>query len=305
MKQMKRRKRVKKDRVSIILAFLFLIGLSVVLYPIVSNYWNSRTQSRAVASYSDTVAQMDETDYEAMLAEARDFNKKLQEMSFPFLGYEELGTYEDILDVSGTGIMGYVTIPDLGVELPIYHGTDEGVLQVAAGHLEGSSFPIGGIGTHAVISAHRGLPSAKLFTDLDEMKEGDIFTITVLNQTITYEVDQIRIVLPDEVDDLRIDPEKDYCTLMTCTPYGINTHRLFVRGIRTDNLESSDQPYVPADATRVSSTMVSILLAIPMVLILLIILLIDQLRVRRKAEKKKLLDALQIEEPVKDEGIDE
>ncbi|XCP85584.1 class C sortase [Roseburia hominis] len=298
---MKRMKRMKKDRGSTILVFIFFIGLSVVLYPFISDYWNSRTQSRAIATYSDTVAQMDETDYEALLEEANEYNRELLDLSFPFVEYESLGKYEKILDISGTGIMGYVTIPILGVELPIYHGTDEGVLQVAAGHLSGSSFPVGGVGTHAVISAHRGLPSAKLFSDLDEMMEGDIFTITVLNQTIAYEVDQIRIVLPEEVEELQIDADKDYCTLMTCTPYGINSHRLLVRGIRTD-APGLTTAYVPADATQINSTVVSIALAIPMVFILLIILLIDQRRVDKKSKKKPAAE--EAVERIKTEGIE-
>ncbi|XCP84634.1 class C sortase [Roseburia hominis] len=278
-------KRMKRDRGSTILVFVFFIGLSVVLYPFISDYWNSRNQSRAIATYSDTVAQMDEADYEAMLEEAHAYNKELLGLSFPFVEYESLGKYEDILDISGTGIMGYVTIPVLGVELPIYHGTDERALQVAAVHLAGSGFPVGGIGTHAVISAHRGLPSAKLFSDLDEMMEGDIFNITVLNQMITYEVDQIRIVLPEEVEELKIDADKDYCTLMTCTPYGINSHRLLIRGIRTD-AAGITTAYVPADATQINPTAVSIVLAIPMVFILLIILLIDQRRCEKKTKEK-------------------
>ncbi len=294
-------KRMKKDRMSTILVFIFFIGLSVTLYPFISDYWNSRTQSRAIASYSDTVSQMDETDYETMLEEANEYNKKLRKLSFPFVDYKSLGNYEDILDINGTGIIGYVNIPILGVELPIYHGTDEGVLQVAAGHLAGSSFPIGGKGTHAVISAHRGLPSAKLFTDLDELIKGDIFTITVLNQTITYEVDQIRIVLPQEVDELQIDANKDYCTLMTCTPYGVNSHRMLVRGVRIENLKTTSTAYVPADATQVNQTIVSIVLAIPMVFILLLILLIDQRRVRKKQEKSA---AEEVVKRIKDEGIE-
>ncbi len=294
-------KRMKKDRMSTILVFIFFIGLSVTLYPFISDYWNSRTQSRAIAAYSDTVSQMDEADYKVMIEEAEQYNKKLRKLSFPFVDYENLGTYEDILNINETGIMGYVNIPILGVELPIYHGTDEGILQIAAGHLAGSSFPVGGTSTHAVISAHRGLPSAKLFTDLDELIKGDIFTITVLNQTITYEVNQIRIVLPQEVDELQIVKGKDYCTLMTCTPYGVNSHRLLVRGIRTENVKTSSTAYVPADATQINPTLVSIILAIPLVFILLIILLVDQ---RRDHKKKRKSVADEVVEKIKREGIE-
>nr|MCR4752721.1 class C sortase [Eubacterium sp.] len=190
--------------------------------------------------------------------------------------------YRSILDVTGTGIMGYVEIPSIGVHLPIYHGMDESVLQVAIGHLEGSSFPVGGTGTHAVITGHRGLPSAKLFTDIDQLKEGDKFLLQILDRTMTYEVDQIRIVLPEELQDLEIDPEKDYCTLVTCTPYGINTHRLLVRGIRVENDE--EEINVVADALQLEPVIVAPIVAAPILLLLFIILL--ALTSQKKKEKQ-------------------
>lgn len=270
---------MKKDRTNLILVLIFIIGLSVMLYPTVSDYWNSRTQSRAVATYSETVASMSEQDYDEMFAEAEAYNRKLAQVNMPFVNYDQVEDYEDILDISGTGIMGYVTIEKIRVELPIYHGTEDSILQVAAGHLRGSSFPVGGKGTHSVISAHRGLPSAKLFTELDEIEEGDTFTVTVLNRRMTYQVDQIRIVEPQEIEDLEIDPEEDYCTLMTCTPYGINSHRLLVRGVRTAGNAAGD--YVPADAYQVNSTVVAIVIAIILLIILLPVTALIRRRFRR------------------------
>lgn len=272
---------MKKDRTNLILVLIFIIGLSVMLYPTVSDYWNSRTQSRAVATYSETVASMSEEDYDEWFAEAEAYNRELAQVSMPFVNYDQVEGYEDILDISGTGIMGYVTIEKIRVELPIYHGTEDSILQIAAGHLRGSSFPVGGKGTHSVISAHRGLPSAKLFTELDEIEEGDTFTITVLNRRMTYQVDQIRIVEPQEIEELEIDPEEDYCTLMTCTPYGINSHRLLVRGVRTEADDTGN--YVPADAYQVNSTVVAIVIA----LILLIILLPVTALIRRGLRRRR------------------
>ncbi len=261
---------MKKDRTNLILVLIFIIGLSVMLYPTVSDYWNSRTQSRAVATYNETVESMSEEDYEEMFQEAEAYNEALSQVDMPFVNYDQVEGYEDILDISGTGIMGYVTIEKIRVELPIYHGTEDSVLQIAAGHLQGSSLPIGGIGTHSVISAHRGLPSARLFTELDELEVGDTFTITVLDRQMTYQVDQIRIVEPQEIEELQIDPEEDYCTLMTCTPYGINSHRLLVRGVRIEG--EAPAAYVPAEADQVNATIVAIVIAIILLAILLPVL---------------------------------
>ena len=219
---------MKKNRSTIILILIFLVGLSVMLYPTVSDYVNQRHQSRALASYDETVNEMSDADYTAYFEAADAYNQRLAATPNSFFTPEQVSGYDETLDVSGTGIMGYITIPRIGVELPVYHGTSDGVLQVAAGHLEGSSLPVGGAGTHAVISAHRGLPSAKLFTNLDELEAGDTFTITVLDRVLTYEVDRISIVLPTETDLLQPVEGQDYVTLMTCTPYGINTHRLLV-----------------------------------------------------------------------------
>ena len=263
---------MKKNLSTIILVLVFFVGLSVLLYPSVSNFVNERTQTRAVASYDKSVAEMGETDYTAYFEAADEYNKALEEKPSAFYEPEEIPDYDTILDVTGTGIMGYVSIGKIGVKLPIYHGTAEGVLQEAAGHLQGTSFPVGGESTHAVLSAHRGLPSAKLFTDLDKIEVGDTFTINILDRVLTYEVDDISIVLPDEVDKLQIEPGQDYVTLMTCTPYGINTHRLLVRGHRVDTVETK-VIHVTAEAFRVEPIMVAPVLAAPLLLILLIWLL--------------------------------
>ena len=278
---------MKKNRSNIILILIFLVGLSVMLYPTVSDYINQKNQSRAVASYSEEVENLSDVDYQAYFDAADDYNRRLAETPDAFYRPEEVSGYTDTLDVSGTGIMGYITISKIGVELPIYHGTSDGVLQVAAGHLEGSSLPVGGAGTHAVISAHRGLPSAKLFTNLDELEVGDTFTITVLDRVLTYEVDQISIVLPTETDLLQPVEGKDYVTLMTCTPSGINTHRLLVRGKRIENAENQKHIRVTADALRIEPIIVAPALAVPMLLVMLVVMLaVPHLRKRKNQREE-------------------
>ncbi len=254
---------------TIIFTIILLVGLSVMLYPIISNWWNSKVQSRAVANYNDAIVKMDNSDIEEYLAEANEYNSRLAQLNTPLLDYDQLAGYNNILDISGTGIIGYITIPVIKVEIPIYHGTSDSVLNIAAGHLEGSSFPIGGSTTHAVISAHRGLPSAKLFSDLDQLVEGDTFTITVLNDIYTYEIDKISIVLPHEVDNLAITPNEDYVTLMTCTPYGVNSHRLLLRAHRIETLYQHTVR-VNADAMQVDPLLVVPLIAAPLIIMLFI-----------------------------------
>ena len=273
---------MKKNRSTIILILIFLVGLSVMLYPTVSDYVNQRHQSRALASYDETVNEMSDADYTAYFEAADAYNQRLAATPNSFFTPEQVSGYDETLDVSGTGIMGYITIPRIGVELPVYHGTSDGVLQVAAGHLEGSSLPVGGAGTHAVISAHRGLPSAKLFTNLDQLEVGDTFTITVLDRVLTYEVDRISIVLPTETDLLQPVEGQDYVTLMTCTPYGINTHRLLVRGHRVTAPENLKRIRVAADATRIEPILIAPLLAVPLLLLLLIGLLVSGRKRKQK-----------------------
>jgi sortase A len=278
---------MRKNLSTIILILIFLVGLSVMLYPSVSDAVNRKHQSRAVAGYAEEVEQLSDADYQTYFDAADAYNRQLNTTPNAFYKPDLVSGYAQTLDISGTGIMGYITIPKISVELPIYHGTDEGVLQVAAGHLEGSSLPVGGAGTHAVISAHRGLPSAKLFTNLDELEVGDRFTITVLNRVLTYEVDQISIVLPTEVDQLLPTEGMDYVTLMTCTPYGINTHRLLVRGKRVETTESQKHIRVAADAFRIEPIIVAPILAIPMLLAALVgVLVAPHLRKRSKRRRK-------------------
>ena len=278
---------MRKNLSTIILILIFLVGLSVMLYPSVSDAVNRKHQSRAVAGYAEEVEQLSDADYQTYFDAADAYNRQLNTTPNAFYKPDLVSGYAQTLDISGTGIMGYITIPKISVELPIYHGTDESVLQVAAGHLEGSSLPVGGAGTHAVISAHRGLPSAKLFTNLDELEVGDRFTITVLNRVLTYEVDQISIVLPTEIDQLLPTEGMDYVTLMTCTPYGINTHRLLVRGKRVETTESQKHIRVAADAFRIEPTIVAPILAIPMLLAALVgVLVAPHLRKRSKRRRK-------------------
>lgn len=278
---------MRKNFSTIILILIFLVGLSVMLYPSVSDAVNRKHQSRAVASYAEEVEQLSDADYQTYFDAADAYNRQLNTTPNAFYKPDLVSGYAQTLDISGTGIMGYITIPKISVELPIYHGTDEGVLQVAAGHLEGSSLPVGGAGTHAVVSAHRGLPSAKLFTNLDELEVGDRFTITVLNRVLTYEVDQISIVLPTEIDQLLPTEGMDYVTLMTCTPYGINTHRLLVRGKRVETTESQKHIRVAADAFRIEPIIVAPILAIPMLLAALVgVLVAPHLRKRSKRRRK-------------------
>lgn len=266
---------MKKNKSTIILILVFFVGLSVMLYPTLSDYVNQRNQSRAVASYAQDVDTMTDADYSAYFDAADAFNAQVAANENALYRPDQLTGYNDTLDITGTGIMGYITISKIGVELPIYHGTSDSILQIAAGHLEGSSLPVGGTSTHAVISAHRGLPSAKLFTNLDQLEVGDTFTITVLDRVLTYEVDKISIVLPTETDELKIAEGKDYVTLMTCTPYGINTHRLLVRGRRIETPNQYKRIRVTAEALKIEPIIVAPIMALPMLLILLIGMLLS------------------------------
>ena len=270
---------MKKRFPTVILIVVFCIGLSLLLYPTISDYWNSFHQTRAIATYTETVATMDDDEYQEIRENADAYNERLAQQGNSWvLSEEQKREYESQLDVGQTGIMCYVEVPKIDCRLPVYHGTDEGVLQIALGHIEGSSLPVGGESTHCVISGHRGLPSAKLFSDLDDLEEGDIFLLHTLDETLTYEVDQIRIVLPDELGDLVIQEGEDLCTLVTCTPYGVNTHRLLVRGHRIDNL-GNPADRVIADAVQIDKMIVASFIAVPVLVMLLILLLV---RTRRK-----------------------
>lgn len=265
--------------VNIVLILTLLAGLSLLLYPSFSDYWNSLHQTRAIAAYAEEVANLDDAQYEEVWAAAKAYNAALNGRENAYLLTDaQKQTYETILDVSGLGVMGYIEIPEINCSLPVYHGTDAAVLQVAVGHLEWSSLPVGGEGTHCVLSGHRGLPSAKLFTNLDQLREGDIFLLRVLDEVLTYEVDQILIVEPQDTEALQIVEGEDYCTLVTCTPYGINSHRLLVRGHRIENVEESKSIRVTADAMQIEPLLVAPFAALPLLLVLLIILLIPKKR---------------------------
>ncbi len=262
----------KKSKVGILLVLMLFIGICVLIYPTVSQYWNTKTQSRAVENYKDVLASLKKEDYTAFFEDAHQYNRDLNALGFPLLDYDELDNYEEILNVSGNGVMGFITIEKIGVELPIYHSVRSEILNIAVGHLEGTSLPVGGESTHCVLSAHRGLPHAKLFTDLDKMELGDTFTITVLDQTVTYQVDQIKVVKPDVLEDIYVVDGQDSCTLLTCTPYGINSHRLLVRGTRVENAKPVLQ--VTSNAYMIDSLVATPIVAAPILLILLIYLMV-------------------------------
>jgi len=273
---------MKRHGTTIILLLVLVIGLSLVLYPTFSDWWNSMHQSRAVTTYVEQVANIDKEQYDRIWNAAWEYNASLADRLNSFvLDETQEAEYNELLDIGGTGIMGYIEVPAIGVTLPVYHGTDEAVLQVAVGHLEWTSLPVGGESSHCVVSGHRGLPSARLFTDLDKLVVGDVFMFRVLDEILTYEVDQILIVEPHQTEDLMIERGKDLCTLVTCTPYGINTHRLLVRGHRVETQEEAQTIRVTADATQIEPIIVAPLVALPILLILLIGLLIPKRNRRR------------------------
>ncbi len=290
MKDKKTAQKKKSGSAStIILVAIFFVGLSVLLYPTISDFWNEKRQSQAIMNYDDLIVDLAPEDYSEHFNKAYSYNEKIRNMSYPFMNHKNIADeYYNTLDVNGNGMMGYITIEKIKVQLPIYHGTSDAVLNTAVGHVEGSSIPVGGKNTHAVLSAHRGLPSAKLFTNLDKLENGDIFTIRILDRTITYQVDQILIVLPHETDDLNIVSGEDYCTLVTCTPYGINTHRMLVRGTRIENIEPDRVVNVITEAYQVDPLIVTPAVAAPMLGLLLIILLVKNGKSKKskKAHKK-------------------
>lgn len=271
---------MKKDKTTILMILFFFMGLSILLYPTVSNFYNSRVQSKAIVDYEAILKDYDEDKYEEIFLEAESYNYQLNKLEEPLKTHNVLKKYKEVLDINGTGMMGYISIERIDVNLPIYHGTSNKVLSKGVGHIEGTSLPIGGIGTHSVLSAHRGLPSSKLFTDLDEVEVGDIFTITVLNKQLTYEIDKIVIVDPDEVENLEIEEDKDYVTLVTCTPYGINTHRLLVRGRRIE--DTGKKLYVTTEAYKISNLIVAPMVAIPIILLLLLIIIFKPIKGKKK-----------------------
>lgn len=288
---------VKERAITLILFGVLFLGIGLMAYPTFADYWNSFHQTRAVASYAEKVADMNAEDYEKILASAREYNQRLAEQGIQWvISDEQREEYIRQLDISGTGVMGYIKIPKIDVMLPVYHGTDEAVLQISIGHLEQSSLPVGGETSHCMMSGHRGLPSARLFTDLDKLKEGDTFTMTILNETLTYEVDHIWIVEPSDLSHLVLEDGKDYCTLITCTPYGINSHRLLVRAHRIENVNGDAM--VVADAIQIRPVYIAPFLAIPILILLLIYVLISTGMKKRNARNLK-------EDYLKENGLTE
>lgn len=284
----KKVKKKKSDLTStILLVAIFLIGLCVLLYPTVSDYLNEKRQSRAIMNYDDLIVDLTPDDFSNYFTHADEYNRKLKLISFPFLGYSELNEeYNSTLDVNGDGMMGYITIEKIKIQLPIYHGTNDRVLNSAVGHMEGSNLPVGGESTHSVLSAHRGLPSAKLFTNLDKLVIGDTFTITILDRVLTYQVDQVLVVLPNNINDLNVVNGKDYCTLVTCSPYGINTHRMLVRGKRIENIEKPKKVNIVTEAYLINPLIVTPVVAIPIFSGFLVFLMIESAKEKKKNKAK-------------------
>lgn len=267
---------MKKRKTTIIMTLFFFIGLLTLLYPTLSNYYNEKMQVKTIYNYENILNETDKIDFDKLKSDAQEYNEKLASLKEPLLTYDTLTNYKELLNVNNDGMIGYITIDKIKVELPIYHGTSNEVLNSSVGHLEGSSLPIGGLGTHSVLSAHRGLPSSKLFTDLDKLDIGDTFKITVLDETLTYEIDKITIVKPSDRSELKINSDEDYITLLTCTPYGINTHRLLVRGKRIEG--PIKKTYITTEAFKINKLIVIPLVSLPIILLLMIILLIKPVK---------------------------
>ncbi len=268
---------MKKHLVTIMLFLVLLAGLSLVLYPSFSDWWNSMHMSRVITDYVNLIDDLEEDEYAGLIEAAQEYNRSLTERENGYLlSPEQKIQYEQLLNIAGNGVMGYIEIPSIGVNLPIYHGTGDDVLQIAIGHLDWSSLPVGGENTHSVVSGHRGLPSAKLFTHLDKVREGDIFVLRILDEMLTYEVDQILIVEPREVESLMISEGEDLCTMFTCTPYGINTHRLLVRGHRVANEEEAEVRHVISEAIIIEPAVVAPIVAMPMLFALFIWIMIPK-----------------------------
>ena len=278
---------MRKHKTVIFLTLGFLVGICILLYPAFSDFWNSKTQSRAITDYESILDNFDEDDYNAIFERAHAYNKALYETNYPLMDYKNVPGYYDTLRITDNDMIGYLKIDRIGVELPIYHGTSDDVLNRGVGHFEGSSLPIGGENTHSIMSAHRGLPSSKLFTDLDRVEKGDTFQIIVLDQVLTYQVDYTKVIEPTDVSDLQIIEGGDYCTLFTCTPYGINTHRLLVRGVRIETIEEKPIIYVSNEAFRIEPLLVTPAVAAPMLFVLLIHLLVKYREPPKNTQQKK------------------
>lgn len=286
---MKRKIKITDIAITLFFVCVMLIGISVVIYPYFSSWWNERTQTKVIEQYEQSVGELDNSEKEKLFEKAHAYNSDLGKLQNPMKEFDEIPGYSTILDITGTGIIGYIDIPKIDVHLPIYHGTSPEVLNIAVGHLQGTSLPVGGEGTHAVISAHSGLPSAKLFSSIDQLTEDDRFTISVLDEVLTYEVEDYAVVRPSEADKIQAVPGRDLVTLLTCTPYGINTHRLLVRAHRIDTITDEDSVRkirVPADAVLVEN-----ISSMPFIIIPTIILLILYWTLKGKTKSKRYLSS--------------
>ena len=275
---------MKKRKTTLIMVLLFFMGLLILLYPSLSDFYNQKVQSKSIVDYEAVLKTLNQDEYKEIFDAADEYNKRLASLNNQFFNYKKLKNYRKTLNIDNKGMMGYISIDKIRVELPIYHGTSEEVLSKAVGHIEGSSLPVGGIGTHSVLSAHRGLPSSVLFTNLDKLEIGDTFTITTLNRTLTYQVDEIKIVSPKEIESLKIDKDKDYLTLVTCTPYGINTQRLLVRGVRIENIK--EKVFITTEAFKISAFVVTPIVSIPMIISLLLGIIFKPITNKKKIKQK-------------------
>lgn len=282
---------MKRKLVSIVMWLIFIIGLALLLYPSVSDYWNSFHQTRAIATYQEKVKKLSPKETKQLWAKADQYNRELLTQVDRFTATKEhLEQYRQQLNIADDGLMAYLEIPAIRVSLPVYHGVDEAVLAVGVGHIFGSSLPVGGKSTHSVLSGHRGLPSAILLTNLDQLEKGDVFMVHVLDKTLTYQVDQIKTVTPPEFDDLNIVANQDYCTLVTCTPYGINSHRLLVRGTRIGSIYGPDISFITSDARKVSIYWTALAYGIPLLILLLSLLFsYDNWQSHRQRKKAEIL----------------
>jgi len=274
-----------KKKIKVLLVILFVTGISILLYPLISQYWNSFVQSKAISDYDKMLLKKQSIDYTKVFQEANNYNQELSKLEFPLLQYKTISNTSSVLNVSDNGMIGYITIEKIGVEIPIYHGTSSSILATFVGHLKGSSLPIGGKSTHSILSAHTGLPSAKLFTNINKLEIGDTFIITVLDRKLTYQVDKIVVVEPNDVSNLNIVDGYDYVTLLTCTPYGLNTHRLLVRGIRMNDVITNEF-IVTSDAEKIDKLIVASILSMNILLILMIFVLIKPVKSYEKLVKE-------------------
>lgn len=277
---------MRKRLTNVLLILMLLVGISLLLYPSVSDYWNSKHQTQVITTYMDSISSMDKNRYASFWDEAKAYNRDILLRENPYrVSEEQKAQYDMLLNPSNNGIMGYIEIPIIKGRMPLYHGTEESVLQVGIGHLDWTSLPTGGESTHCVVSGHRGLPSAKLFTDLDQIVVGDIFYLHILDETLCYQVDQILVVEPDDTKALLVEEGKDYCTLVTCTPYGVNSHRMLVRGERVEDFKATVAVRVTADALQIEPLIVASVLSVPILALFLLLMLADDKYLRKRGLK--------------------